>query len=136
MLRRTGGNRAEMRDDKGRFLPGNNANPGGRPKADPEVVEKLHRLTPKAVDVLELYLDMAISGESFKEGIKAAETILAYTTPKPKQEQSIELTGANGGYIGIDAPRSETREEWKARRAKLANTNGVNGAHPITTRSE
>lgn len=111
----------------GKFQPGQSGNPSGRPKVAEEWKEILNRKTP---EVLKRLLELTEAPQPSVR-LKAIEIALSYALPKPKQEQSIELTGANGGAIGIDASRRETREEWLARRAKV-NANGVNGVHHAT----
>lgn len=110
-----------------RFKPGQSGNPGGRPKGSSEWTELLKEKTPEVLQKLFALTD----SDKQQIALKAIEIVLSYALPKPKQEQSIEVTGPNGSYIGIDAPRSETREEWLARRAKQ-NANGINGAHGAT----
>jgi hypothetical protein len=48
-----------MRDDLGRFLPGNSANPGGRPGLPELVKTRLRELSPRAVERLGQLLNSA-----------------------------------------------------------------------------
>ena len=76
------------RDKNGRFLPGNNANPSGRPKADPEAKAILKTATPDAARALVELL------HSKRENIKllAAQAILDRTQGKPESMSKIEFT--------------------------------------------
>ena len=48
-----------MRDDLGRFLPGNSANPGGRPGVPEVIKSRLRELSPRAVQRLGELLNSA-----------------------------------------------------------------------------
>ena len=67
--------------------------------------------------------------------VDARKWVAARLAPKKYGDRVLtELSGPEGKpfvVAGIDAPRSETREEWEARRAalKLNGTNGTNGTH-------
>lgn len=116
----------EMRDDKGRFIPGVSGNPSGSSKEQFEVARAAREHTPEALKVLSTAMKIA---DKWSDRINAAKALLDRgwgTAP-----QSITLETPNGLQVGIDASRRETREEWLARRAKL-NANGVNGVHHAT----
>jgi len=110
------------RTNKGQFIAGKSGNPGGQPK-NAEWRELLKEKTP---EVLARLFEMT-QADSAQIRLRAIEIVLSYSLPKPTQQQVIELTGALH-HAGIDAPRSETREEWEARRAALK-LNGTNGTH-------
>ena len=124
-----------MRDEKGQFLKGNLGNPGGRPKSDVQFKEILTAKTP---EVLARLLQLTKHPRE-QIALKAIEIALSYSLSKPKQETSVELTGTNGGYIGIDCPRSLTEQEWLERRKQdllaksIQHTNGSNGHTNGTT---
>jgi hypothetical protein len=103
-----------MRQSNGRFARGHSGNAGGRPKVATEVAEHLNKLTAKALQLIEGLIDEGLAGEASREALKAAETVLAYTIPKPQQPQEIEIQ-LNASERMIDAPPPETREEWMAR---------------------
>lgn len=78
------------RGKDGRFLPGNKANPTGRPKENPEVKEILKAASPNAARTLVELLDDPKSIIRYY----AATEILNRTQGKPIQAQEINLTGS------------------------------------------
>jgi hypothetical protein len=72
-----------------------NANPGGRPKKNKDLVTRCQDLTEKVLDNLE---EIVEQGKPL-ERIKAGEIILAYGHGKPTQRT--ELTGQNGDELRI-----------------------------------
>lgn len=74
---------------RGRFVKGQSGNPGGRPKANPEVREIMNAASPKAAQTLVGLLD------SKKEMMRfyAAQEILNRTEGKPVQAQEINVNG-------------------------------------------
>lgn len=87
------------RGEKGRFLPGQSPNPGGRPKKSQEEEEALRLIrlaTPEAVNIL-LNLLRAKSGVSPLTKVKIIEMMLDRTFGKPDtavkvttEQQSVE----------------------------------------------
>ena len=78
----------QKRDKNGRFLPGNKANPGGRPRADPEVKEILKAAAPDAArKLVEL-----LNSKNEKIAFQAAQEILNRTQGKPETMQKIEFS--------------------------------------------
>ena len=77
------------RGKDGKFLPGNKANPSGRPKENPEVKEILKAASPDAARVLVGLLDSKKDIMRFY----AAQEILNRTQGKPIQAQEINLQG-------------------------------------------
>ena len=100
----TRGKPMQAGEDKRRargFKPGQSGNPGGRPKALKEVEELCRKLTPQAIERLEKILtddDAPAAAHT-----KAVEIILDRGWGKAKQ--SVELTGENGGPVGIEVIR-------------------------------
>jgi hypothetical protein len=78
-----------MRDDLGRFVPGNSANPGGRPGV-PEVIKaKLRELSPRAVTRLGQLLDSADE----RIALEAARTILDRHLGRPAIQADLTVRG-------------------------------------------
>ena len=77
-----------QRDDKGRFLPGQNPNPGGRPKERKEYMDILRStLTPAAWRAI---CKKAI--EQAKDGDKAARKwVAAYAIGRPLVRAQVEI---------------------------------------------
>lgn len=82
------------------------ANPGGRPKKSSELAEACRELTP---DVLRR-LEQALSDASWKARLEACKIILE--RGYGKAQQSVTLTGADGGpvAIAVDAARAQLAE--------------------------
>ena len=82
-----------VRDNKGRFVPGICANPGGRPKGNPAVKELLKQ---HSVDAAEKVIELLNCGNA-KIELAAAQEILNRTEGKPLQVQdvSMELQGVD-----------------------------------------
>jgi hypothetical protein len=78
------------------FLPGNRANPGGRPKGVAAFRQKVLKETKDGRVLLD-YLLGALQSRSPRERIDAATLLLAYAYGKPVQPT--ELTGEEGGAI-------------------------------------
>ena len=66
------------------FEPGNNANPGGRPKLPPELKDALRSISPKAVEILTEIMENPESQPATR--IRAAEIILNRAYGMPLQE--------------------------------------------------
>ena len=81
------------RDSKGRFMPGSNVNPGGRPKGNPAVKELLKQ---HSIDAAEKVVELLNCGNP-KIELAAAQEILNRTEGKPLQVQDVqmELQGVN-----------------------------------------
>lgn len=93
--------RAEAgRRRNGTFAEGSSGNPGGRPREERELVEAL-RL--RGLDLAEKLVELGLEGN-----VKAIEAALNRAYGKPKE--TVELTGAGGGPVSLDAARL-TREE-------------------------
>ena len=87
------------RDKTGRFVAGNSANPGGRPKIPDEVREAIRAACPEAVEFLiEI---MRNPGEKTPYRLDAIKTILDRAYGKPAQAQDITLDVA--GSMDITA---------------------------------
>ena len=88
--RRTGEKPVKNRDARGRFVAGNRANPGGRPKTPKEIQEALQKLTPAALEVYRKALEDP--DVPWKEKIKVAQDILDRVLGKPQQSVQLEET--------------------------------------------
>ncbi len=75
------------RDSKGRFLPGSNVNPGGRPKGNPAVKELLKQ---HSVDAAKKVIKLLDCGNP-KIELAAAQEILNRTEGKPLQVQDVQM---------------------------------------------
>lgn len=79
------------RDENGRFITGNKANPSGRPKIPADVREAIRAACPEAVRVL---IDLLHSKkEAYR--LEAAKTLLDRGYGKPESMSKIELSSAN-----------------------------------------
>jgi hypothetical protein len=77
------------RDDLGRFVPGNSANPGGRPGV-PEVIKaKLRELSPRAVTRLGQLLDSSDE----RIALEATRTILDRLLGRPAIQADLTVRG-------------------------------------------
>lgn len=83
------------RDENGRFVAGNNANPSGRPKIPADVREAIRAACPEAVRVLIELLHS--KKEAYR--LEAAKTLLDRGYGKPESMSKIELSGSNDGAI-------------------------------------
>lgn len=84
----------QNRAKNGRFVSGNNANPGGRPKVDKSVKEMLKAAAPEAAR----FLIETMHNEAVKDElrIKCAETVLERVYGKATQPIEGDLSG---GFI-------------------------------------
>lgn len=96
-----------VRDSNGKFVKGVSGNPGGVPKSVIEIKRALEECLPDAVQRLK----QALKSDEPKLYVWATELVMEYTLSKPKQEQSIELSGTLATNA-IDKPPPETREQW------------------------
>jgi hypothetical protein len=93
----------DIRQESGRFGPGNNANPGGRPKMSAKEREAWQALSTKCRTKLDALAD--------KEDLPPATLVkiaeLATDRGYGKAVQSVELSGGDGTPIGfqfVDPP--------------------------------
>lgn len=89
-IRRTGEKPATNRDARGRFVAGNRANPGGRPKTPKEIKEALGRLTSAAIETYQRVLEDPEASD--KDKIKVAQDILDRVLGKPQQSVALDET--------------------------------------------
>jgi hypothetical protein len=85
--------------ESARFKPGQSGNPGGRTKAHAEFVKLMQENAGKAVN----RLVTGLAGADLTDSRECAKIILAYAHGKPKQ--AVELTGEDGGLIGVEVIR-------------------------------
>jgi hypothetical protein len=78
---------ASNQDDKGRFVAGNRANPGGRSKVQRDVQAILERCGPKAAEKIEALID----SPDEKVSLTAARDVIDRLMGKPAQ--SVEVGG-------------------------------------------
>ncbi len=79
------------RDENGRFVAGNNANPSGRPKVPKDVREAIKAACPEAVRVL---IELLHDKKSLIR-LEAAKTLLDRGYGKPESMSKIELSSPN-----------------------------------------
>ena len=102
-----------------RFKPGTSGNPGGRPKktaAELKAVEKMKKLTPEAVDVVEGILKNAKA--SFYARLQAAQIIFDRAMGRPdtflkvdSAEQSVQASSARLQSLFGSADEEEDAQE-------------------------
>ena len=85
----------QNRDKNGRFLPGSNGNPGGRPKTDPEVKEILKAATKDAAKKLVEFM----SHKNPNIAMWAITELLNRVYGKPEGMSKIQISGANNEGI-------------------------------------
>lgn len=95
------------RDEKGRFVPGSQGNPGGRPKGNPDV-KKL--LKEHSVDAAKKVIELLNCGNP-KIELAAAQEILNRTEGKPLQTQDVQLSSVPDVRTQIKAMLLETADE-------------------------
>ena len=77
------------RDERGHWLPGRSANPGGRPGVPKEIRATLRELSPRAVERLGELLD----SEDERIRLEAAKAILDRHLGRPAIQADISLRG-------------------------------------------
>jgi len=86
------------RDERGHWLPGRSANPGGRPGVPKEIKATLRELSPRAVDVERL--GELLDSEDERIRLEAAKAILDRDLGRPAIQADISLrSGAAGDHI-------------------------------------
>lgn len=93
------------RDDKGRFMPGSNVNPGGRPKGNPKVKELLKE---HSVDAAQKVIELLNCGNP-KIELAAAQEILNRTEGKPLQTQDVQVSSVPDLRTQIKAMLTDDR---------------------------
>jgi hypothetical protein len=74
-----------VRDNKGRWVPGVSANPGGRPANRGPIIEYADEFTKEAIDALvEIIRDLKASRQ---DKIRASEVVMDRARGKPTQHQ-------------------------------------------------
>ena len=79
------------------FVKGKSGNPGGRPKVDPAFKKAVQKLTPKALKVLEKWMDSVDAAAA----VRAANIIIEHAHGKPVQAMEVGDPDGNALPIGI-----------------------------------
>ena len=90
----------DLRDEKGRWAPGSNGNPSGRPKGYSEFLEECRKRTEKALTII----DSACESEDLQHRRWAATTILSYAWGKPESVRS------DDGVVEEGRPKTDVIE--------------------------
>lgn len=78
------------RDNRGRFQPGQSGNPNGRSRVDPEVMERMRRLAPAAVEAI----CECLSSSDERVKLEAAKQLLDRVLGKPVQSTEVSIDSA------------------------------------------
>ena len=101
-----------LRDAKGRLLPGQTANPNGRPKGSKSTAEAF-RNNPKALDILNKVIEIAStlgSDEEHKDATSCAKVVVDKIIPTLKaQDISIETDGS-AGFVVLPKEKPSAKE--------------------------
>lgn len=100
-----------------KFEKGKSGNPGGRPKTSKAFIELCKGASCEMFDIVIAIARNTSSSDG--DRIKAANSVI--DRGHGKASESIKLSGSIENTIPkelIDAPRTESREEWLARRQK------------------
>lgn len=99
----TGGNKPE-RDERGRLLPGNTANPAGRPKGSISITSAIKRKLEECPEgnkktYLELLVERVMKKAIIDQDVPMLRTLWQYVDGMPTQKT--ELTGGGGGGLSV-----------------------------------
>ena len=101
-----------LRDEKGRLLPGQTANPNGRPKGKSSVAEAF-RSDPKSLDVLNKVIQIASklgTVNEHKDATSCAKVVVDKIVPTLKaQDISIETDGM-AGFVVLPKEEASKKE--------------------------
>lgn len=93
------------RNPDGTLKPGSTANPGGRPKWEADLRDRLRDRVPEAFE----FLFRVVAGEDVDEvtpdvdqRTRAAEILISYAIAKPKAEMGVEVSGESP-FAGLTA---------------------------------
>lgn len=84
---------SESRPKAGRFVKGQSGNPGGRKKRTQEEFDLIAACKAKTPDALEVIENIMLNGETEKNRLTAATTIIERAYGKPKQEVEAQVSG-------------------------------------------
>jgi hypothetical protein len=90
----------------GTFGAGNSANPGGRAGWQKDLRELLREDAKEARLLLRAVIAGTVAGREVRvaDSVKAAEVVLKFTLPMPKQTHRVE--GKNGDPLGLLSPEA------------------------------
>ena len=80
------------------FVKGQSGNPSGRKKVDPVFKAAVQKLTPKALKVLEKWMDNSVDAAA---AVRAANIIIEHAHGKPVQAMEVGDPDGNALPIGI-----------------------------------
>ena len=103
----------QNRAKNGQFTPGNRANPGGRPKKNPEAMEILRAAVPEAAKKLVALL----GSKTEKISLQAAQTILDRVWGKPVQASEVNMDVSGGLDLTAQIHAALLRREEERRNA-------------------
>ena len=90
-----------MRADGGKFAKGKSPNPGGQSQWMKDVKRSLRDLTPLAAKTLKQVME---GSEKDADRVRAADVVLKYTVPPPKQTHRVE--GKGGDPLAMLTPEA------------------------------
>ena len=91
----------ESRDSRGRFLPGQSGNPGGRPKKGETIVDAF-RDNPKGMDVINNLIEVAStfgSDHQHKDATAAVKLVVERLVPALKSSDIYLNTDDDQGFV-------------------------------------
>ena len=93
---------APARAERGRFAKGSSGNPQGQPQWVREFRDAFaQRCAPLAEQVLHDVLSGAEPAAKVSDKVHAADTVLKYVLPKPKQEVEVTVDDKREAFAGL-----------------------------------
>ena len=105
---------AKSRDSKGRFLPGQSGNPGGRPKKGETIVDAF-RDNPKGMDVINNLIEVASTfgtKDQHRDAVNAVKLVVERLVPALKSSDINLNTEDDKGFIWMP-PQEDAKKEDK-----------------------